>query len=120
MLTLPPPVEAHEPITSTVDGVKLTITYHYNARDQHWRIDVADADGAIVTGRKLCPGRNPLLRSRSSRLPLGEWWFSCPNDPPGRDAFDDGVARLVYFAPAEVAILEATATTGEPPLIEVD
>lgn len=115
---LPPPTGPHETIPYTLEDVAIQITWHYSARDQSWRIDVADETGdVIVRGRRLVPGWNPLLRVVDSRLPPGRLWFRALSEPVGRDALEDGSAVLEYLTAAEVAELVAVADAAGPQLI---
>lgn len=115
MIRLSPPTQPHQQITYALEGVTISLVYHYRRRDQGWRVDVLDEEGeAIRLSKKLVPGWNPLRRIVDSRMPPGVFWFSCPDDPVGRDAFDDGRATFVYFTEAEALQLLTEARAGQP------
>lgn len=57
---------------TTLDGRDYGLTFQWNARDLHWYLSIADADGApIVTGVRLVLGMDPLRRCADPRRPPG-------------------------------------------------
>jgi len=83
---------AHWTQITALDGEVFGLTFDWNQRDGHWRLSLADADGAaIVSGVTLTSGGEPLQSVAGVNRPLGE--LIC-YDTEQREDVDPGFADL--------------------------
>lgn len=65
-------------VAAVLDGVDYVLTIGYNARDEEWYLDLADANAdPIVAGQPLIEGW-PLLslyKRTDTRAPQGDLWL---------------------------------------------
>lgn len=97
--------QPHYSLRVDLDAVTYVLTFHWNARDASWYLDIADEDEvAIVCGVKVSIGVPLAIRSANPAIPAGMLIAvdtSGANSPPGFADLGDRV--LLYYFDAESA-----------------
>lgn len=86
-----------------IQGVTYTLQARWNDRAGAWTLDIGTREGDLIARGVRLVADYPLLASTvDARLPSGELFVvSASGEPaqndPGRNDFEDGEMRLVFF-----------------------
>lgn len=112
MITLPvDPSLEFQSFSCLLDGKEYGLELRWNARAGGYLLAISDADGPVLSGRRVVVGFPLLVRCRSSRRPPGEVLAIDTSDRDLEAGLGDLGARvdLVYVPGAELVALLASA-----------
>lgn len=106
MITIPVSNTPNFTQVTTLSGRDYVLTFHWNAREAAWYMDVADQDEVGITlSRKVTVGFPLITRCVDERRPPGMLMAvdtTGGSADPGLDDFGTRV-QLLYFEPEELA-----------------